>query len=158
MLAILLTLTIGFFVGEAIGYFIHRMLHSPLSGMLHQKHMMHHLKLYPITDFYSEKYRSPGKDSTFFIFSAIIFTASILMFIFLPLRMAMPVSIEFLILGLINDYLHDIFHIHPNWLEKSELFQKLRSIHYQHHVDMGTNFGIYTFLTDRALGTFRLRD
>ena len=144
----------GFFAGEGIGYFIHRMLHSPISGILNQKHMTHHLKLYPTTDFYSEKYRSPGKDNTVFIFAAILLALSGLMFLLFSFKIAAIVSAEFLVLGLLNDYLHDIFHIKPNWLEKYGWFQRLRVIHYYHHVDMSKNFGIFTFLADRVFKTF----
>jgi sterol desaturase/sphingolipid hydroxylase (fatty acid hydroxylase superfamily) len=154
MFSILLVLVAGFFVGESIGYFIHRMLHSPVSGRLHQAHMTHHQKLYPITDFYSEKYISPGKDNTVFIFGAVLLALTAIMFLFLPIIYAIAISAEFLILGLLNDYLHDIFHIHPNWLEKFSWFQRLRKIHYRHHEDMSKNFGIFTFLADHIFRTF----
>ena len=155
MLTVFLTLLIGFFVGELLGYVIHRSIHHPFTGRLYQAHMTHHLKLYPTTDFYSEKYRSPGKDNTVFIFSAILLVICTLMFIFLPTMIAGILTGEFLVLGLANDYLHDIFHIHPNWLEKYSWFQKLRQIHYVHHEDMSKNYGIFTFLGDRLFRTFR---
>jgi sterol desaturase/sphingolipid hydroxylase (fatty acid hydroxylase superfamily) len=154
MLNTLFILVMGFFFGECIGYFIHRMLHTPLGGTLHQKHMTHHQKLYPTTDFFSEKYRSAGKDNTVFTFAVLIAGACALLFVFFSLRTALIVSGEFLVLGLLNDYLHDIFHIKPNWLEKYAWFQRLLKVHYRHHEDMGTNYGIFSFLGDRLFGTY----
>lgn len=155
MISTLLTLVIGFFLGEGIGYAIHRFLHSSLSGRAHIAHMTHHLKLYPPTNFYSEKYRSPGKDNTVFIFGVILVALCTGMWFVLPHRIAIILMVEFLVLGLANDYLHDIFHIKPNWLEKYDWFQRLRAIHLVHHQDMSKNYGIFTFLGDRLFGTLK---
>jgi sterol desaturase/sphingolipid hydroxylase (fatty acid hydroxylase superfamily) len=154
MFSIVIVSLFGLILGDGLGYFIHMFLHSPRSGQAFRAHMNHHLKQYPTTSYLSEKYRSPGKDNTVFIFGAVLLVLCSLMFIFLPLRFAIILSAEFLVLGLLNDYLHDRFHIHPHWLEKYKFFHKLRATHYLHHRDMKTNYGIFSFIFDRMCGTY----
>lgn len=157
MLSTFLILAVGLFLCEFVGYFIHRALHSPKTGVLYQKHMTHHLKLYPVTDFYSQKYRSPGKDSTIITFAIFFAAFAGLMLLILPLKFGIIWGTELLIFGFLNDYLHDVFHIKPNWLEKRKWFQRLRDVHFIHHQDMSKNYGIFTFLGDRIFGTLTLR-
>lgn len=154
MLAIVLTLIIGWFVGDFLGYVIHKFFHSPLSGRLYKSHMVHHLELYPTSDFFSRTYRSPGKDSTVISFSLFIAAISILMFFLLPAKIATILTIEFIIIGLINNYIHDIIHIRPNRLTGAKWFERATKLHYRHHKQMDTNFGIFTFGWDKLFKTY----
>jgi sterol desaturase/sphingolipid hydroxylase (fatty acid hydroxylase superfamily) len=152
---VFLVILFGLIFGDLLGYLIHTLLHWQGSGELYRRHMTHHQKLYPIHTFISKKYRHPGKDSTTLIFAIIIAIGGILMFISLPIWIAAVWLFEFIALGLINNYLHDTFHISPHWLEKFEWFKRLRRLHYIHHLgDMKHNYGIFNFIFDRVFQTY----
>lgn len=155
MLKVLFVILSGLVFGEIVGYLIHRLIHWERMGFLFRRHMVHHLKLYPTTDFLSDQYRSPGKDNTMYVFTAFIAVACILMFIFAPVWIAAIYSVEFIILGLLNDYFHDAFHIRFHKLTKYEWFLNLRRLHFHHHEDMGKNFGIFSWLGDYIFRTFK---
>lgn len=164
MLSIFLTALISFFVSGLFGYSLHRMLHQSWSGRFNKSHMTHHMVLYPPADFQSEIYREPGKDNTFTIFlvaaSPLIIAPVILWLVgWLPLSLMITIYVVEGIFGFLNDYLHDSFHIIDHWLYKvpgiGKLFKHWTDLHYQHHMEMQTNFGIFFFLFDRILGTFR---
>lgn len=163
MLAILLTALITFFVSSLFGYVLHRVLHQNWAGHLYQKHMVHHKKLYPSTDFASDKYRSAGKDNTvivFWIISSPLIIAPIIMWLVgcMPLLMAFTVLIVEGIVAFINNYLHDSFHIKDHWLYRVPLFSNIFRywvyLHRLHHIKMNTNFGIFSFIFDRLFKTF----
>ena len=62
------------------------------------------------------------------------------------------------LMGFLHDYLHDAFHIERHWLYRIPIiknwFASLVSLHYLHHVDMNSNFGIFSFFWDRMFGTY----
>lgn len=152
-----------YFIVALFGYFTHKWLHQPWSGRFNKSHMKHHLELYPSNDYESEKYRSAGKDSTF-LFFAILSIPLLLMPIgmmvigLISLFTCMFIVIEMIVIGLLNDYLHDIFHIKNHWLKKIPLLNlyinQLNKLHYIHHSDMTKNYGIFTFLLDKAFKTY----
>lgn len=154
MIKVLFVILAGFFIGDAIGYLIHKLLHWKRAGFLHRRHMTHHLKLYPVHDFMSKVYRNPGKDNTMYIFTAFIAVACLLMLIFCPLWIALIFSAEFIFLGVFNDYLHDAFHVINHRLEKYDWFLELRRLHFEHHVDMSKNYGIFSWIPDHLFRTF----
>lgn len=154
MLKVLFVIFAGLFVGDIVGYLIHKLLHWKRAGFLYNRHMTHHLRLYPIHDFMSPVYRSPGKDNTMYVFTAFIAIACILMFIFCPFWIAAIFSAEFIFLGVFNDYVHDAFHVIAHPLEKYDSFLELRRLHFEHHVDMGKNYGIFSFIPDRIFRSF----
>lgn len=153
-MALLLVLIAGFFSFEGLGYLIHRLLHSPIGGPLHRAHMAHHAMLYPPWDFLSDRYRSAGAESTTYRFAAFALVIAVAIALVFPLHYSLPLVAELAIVGLVNSYLHDSFHIRGHWLERSKIFLKWRELHKIHHFDMSRNFGIYTFLADRVVGTF----
>ena len=51
-------------------------------------------------------------------------------------------------------YIHTAFHIENHWLNEYEWFCNDKRIHFQHHKDPTTNYGIATHFTDEILGTF----
>lgn len=163
MLAILITAFIAFFISSLFGYVVHRSLHQPWMGKLNQKHMTHHLTLYPPTDYLSDKYRDAGKDNTVIIFSiaAIPLVAiPIVLGIFgiLSLSLVITTLVVMGIMGFLHSYLHDSFHIRNHFLTRipvvRDIFDYWVKLHYLHHVDMQKNFGIFLFHWDHVFRTF----
>lgn len=149
-----------FFSTTFFGYWMHWMLHQDFFGKFHQSHMTHHLKLYPPNDFFSEEYRDAGKDSTFWFFlvaGAPLVFLPIVLFIFgyIGLFTGLFLLAETIALGLLNNYLHDSFHLKNHWLNFFSFFKKFVALHQHHHEDMGTNYGIFFFLWDKLFGTFK---
>lgn len=143
-----------------LGYVFHLIFHKPWSGKFFKSHMNHHLKQYPSTDFYSSKYRDAGKDNTVWLFAAvfapIILTIIILIMInVIPLFMGLMSLAEMFFIGWLNNSMHDGFHVENSVWHKFWFFKKLEKLHYQHHVDMNTNYGIFSFVWDKILGTFQ---
>lgn len=163
MMAIFLTLLVSFFATTLFGHVVHWSLHQTWTGLVHQAHMTHHLKLYPPSDYTSKVYRNAGKDSTpkFFAVAAIpmILTPIVLWFCgVLPLSLMIAALSMEGVLGFLHNYLHDAFHIEKHWLYGAPflgvIFGKWVATHYLHHVDMSKNYGIFTFHWDRFFGTF----
>lgn len=163
MLAALLTAFTTFLVASLFGYFVHKSLHQPWAGRLHQSHMTHHLKLYPYNDYLSDKYRNAGKDNTLKIFAL---AAVPLVAIPIVLGIVGILSVGLMIVSLsvmgvmsfLHSYLHDSFHIRNHWLYRVPVvkhwFDRWVHIHWLHHVDMGTNYGIFLFFLDQLFGTY----
>ena len=53
-----------------------------------------------------------------------------------------------------NWYVHKSYHTENHWLNKYEWFQNDKRIHFQHHENPETNYGIATHFTDVVLNTF----
>lgn len=154
----LLLAILTFFVITLFGHVAHWFIHQPLAGKFNRSHMTHHLKLYPPTDYLSKKYRHPGKDNTVLIFAILSIPMLILPWVALgfgviTLFQALFIFVEMLILGAAHDYVHDAFHIKGHWLYKFKMFRKWNVLHYRHHVNMKSNFGIFYFMWDRVFGT-----
>lgn len=148
-----------FILVNLFGYVAHKCLHQSWTGRFNQAHMTHHLKLYPSTDFFSEEYRDPGRDNTVIIFgmaSLPILALPIIFYFlgFLSSSLMIIALVEMLFLGWLHNYLHDAFHISNHWLNRFNLFKHWVRLHYQHHVNMQTNFGIFSFILDKLFGTF----
>lgn len=159
MWAILITLVVVFLITTLFGYVVHRSLHQSWTGRLNRAHMTHHLKLYPPSDFYSKEYRDPGKDNTVRIFAAAALPLIALPIVLgvcgiLSIGLTILVIIETLFIGWLHDYLHDSFHIINHRLNKYAIFKRWTQLHYLHHVDMKTNYGIFSFHWDRLFRTF----
>lgn len=163
MVPIILTALIAFFVSSLFGYVVHRSLHSEWTGPLNKKHMTHHLLLYPPTDYLSDKYREAGKDNTLYIFGAaaipLVATPIVLGVMgVLALPLVITALVVMGLMGFLHSYLHDSFHIRNHWLYKvpviGKWFSRWVHLHYLHHVDMQTNFGIFLFHWDHVMRTY----
>jgi hypothetical protein len=149
------------FVTMVFGHVLHWAIHQRWSGRLYRGHMTHHVKLYPPEDYMSDVYRDPGKDSTVFPFlvlgSPLVLAPLALTFLSLvawPTALAMVGAS--LLIGFLNDYIHDSFHVRNHWLARVlPGYKRMNELHYVHHCYMQTNFGIFTFVCDRAFRTFR---
>jgi len=163
MIAIILTALITFLVGNLFGYFVHKSLHAKWTGRFYQAHKTHHFKLYPPSDYVSDKYRNAGKDNTLFIFAAAavpLFLLPIILGVFhiLPLSLVITSLLIMSIMSFLHSYLHDAFHIRNHWLYKVPcikiLFARWVYLHWLHHVDTSKNYGIFLFFLDKRLSTF----
>lgn len=157
---VLLTVLLTFVVSSLFGYVVHWSLHQAWSGRFNQSHMTHHLRLYPITDYLSDTYREAGKDNTFFIFAAaavpLVALPVLLWWLgIMPLVLMLIAVGEMLLLGFLHEYIHTSFHIRGHWMNKLAAFRRWNALHFLHHQDMSTNFGIFTYWLDRVFGTFK---
>jgi sterol desaturase/sphingolipid hydroxylase (fatty acid hydroxylase superfamily) len=159
----LLKLIITFFFVSAsttlLGYWVHWAFHQPWTLWFHRAHMNHHQVQYPATDFFSEKYRSAGKDSSAILFG-IVFSPVVLAIVGVMLLGLVSLSTGIVVLsslslcGFAHDYFHDQFHIKSTWLKRFQFFLNWRRLHYVHHLDMKLNFGIVHFYWDKLFKTF----
>jgi Fatty acid hydroxylase superfamily len=163
MLAIFLTIIITFFVSSLFGYVVHKSLHQEWTGRLNDAHMTHHIRLYPPDDYVSDKYRNAGKDNTVKIFAIAalpLVAAPIVLGVFhiLPLALVIAALMVMVVMSFLHSYLHDAFHIRNHWLLRvpliGRLFARWVNLHWLHHVDMSTNYGIFLFHWDHLLRTY----
>jgi len=148
-----------FVLGTFLGYAFHRMFHSTWSGRFYKAHMTHHLKLYPPTDYFSDKYRDPGKDNTVWLFILAfsplgLLILSLMYFSAISIPMGIGVAVEITIIGWLNNSMHDAFHLRKSFWDRFSFFSKLRKLHFQHHVNMKSNYGIFSFFWDKLLKTY----
>lgn len=162
MIGFILTSITAFLVTTLFGQVIHWSLHQPWSGRFNKSHMTHHLVLYPVSSYKSERYRDPGKDSTVKTFGLValpLLAAPILLFLFgkLSLFLTLWSLAEMLILGWLHDSIHDSFHLHKSFWSRLPGYKAWAKKHYLHHVNMQKNFGIFTFFWDRLFGTLKTK-
>lgn len=126
--------------------------------------MSHHLKMYPPEDYSSDVYRHAGNSSTpkyFALVALPVILAPIVLGILgiLPLHLVLIVLAMEGLMGLLNDRVHDAFHINKHWMSRMPglrtLFARWNKLHYLHHVDMSKNYGIFTFHWDHLFGTYK---
>jgi len=160
MVELVLVSILTFLVTTLFGQVVHWSLHQKWTGRLNKSHMTHHLLLYPVSSFKSERYRDPGEDS-----SAKIFLVAALPLLSIPIllfclgKFSLLATLwaigESLILGWLHDSIHDSFHLYKSWWAKLPGYKRWAKLHYIHHVDMQKNFGIFTFFWDRTFRTLR---
>ena len=164
MLALLLIFILTTIGTSFFGYWAHKSLHLKIMSFFSNSHKVHHDKLYPISDFKSDKYRSAGKDSTviFFAFASLpVLAIPFLLSLFgvLSLFQALFSVAIMLFIGWAHDYVHTLFHLNTHWLQKvpfiSKYYNKLEKLHYLHHVDDTKNFGILVFWWDQLFRTMK---
>lgn len=163
MAVVVLTVIVTYVVASLFGYVMHRFLHSSKSGFLNVAHMTHHRLLYPPDDYLSDTYRKAGRDSTpkYFALGAV---PMVLLPIVLGLcgvlnwTVVVTAMLTLGLMGFLHDYLHDAFHVRNHRLTRVPLlnmfFNRWVMLHFQHHVNMDSNYGIFTYWLDRLFGTF----
>lgn len=147
------TILLSWLVTEFIGYLFHRFVHSPLAGRLHRGHMSHHLDHYPQTRYLSDKYEATPRSSLTYYLAPFFFLLSALTLYLAPLAIGLTAVGTALVIAVINDRLHNYFHVLNTPMNKSRWFWKLREQHFIHHIDFTKNLGVYTFIFDSAFGT-----
>lgn len=159
---ILLTTLTTFIITTFFGYCVHLALHRPFMGKLYRSHLTHHQKLYPEHQFLSDEYLDAGKDNT--VISFLLLGAPL---IILPIVLLATHIISFVVFmtamiglgvfGGLHNYFHDQFHLRHSWLRRFEWFDRMTDLHYQHHISVHKNFGIYWFGWDKVFGSFEKR-
>ena len=156
MLEVILLLIGGYVFTQTAGHCIHWVLHRTWAGPIHISHNDHHRRKYTPKDFLDTKYRYVDEGNSPFIYYAIpavIFVA--LGFYLLPFHWALILSVELALVAFANDWIHLQLHIDGHWLERYRWFWRCRDLHWQHHVNEGTNYGIFSFFTDKLFGSFK---
>lgn len=147
-------------LGGFLGYATHWVFHQPWSGTLYTRHLAHHERLYPASDFLSDGYRDAGRDSTAPAFAAIL-VAVVLPLMAVLYAFGVPAwaiaagAVEAAVIGAANNYVHDALHVRGHFLERFRQFRRLRTAHRVHHANVRLNLGIFSFEWDRVFGTYR---
>lgn len=136
------------------GHLAHWSMHKPWIKKLYSAHMVHHFKLYPARDFESDDYRSAGKDS-----GTIFFTVLAIPLLAIPIAAWLLTSLSLFwaiscilgggFFGLLNDWIHESFHVRGHILRRIPGWRRMRDRHFHHHVDVTVNYGIWFFAWDR---------
>lgn len=154
-----LVLILVFMFLTFMGFAIHWSFHQKWSGIFYRKHYNHHFLQYPADDLLSDTYRHSGKDNSVVLFgicfSPIVLTAVLLtIFGVIPMFLGVMILIEMGIIGFLNDNLHDAFHLNKSFWMRFKYFERLRQLHFLHHYNTQSNFGIFSFVWDRFFRTY----
>ena len=175
-LKILVSFLVGIAYSEAVGYVVHKLLHSEHIPSLSRNHMLHHLKMYgPGMSMRSEGYKvsTDGRKSVGGVgfewigpIAIAVVPSSVLAYLAgIPAIFILCAFISALAWGILSfNYMHDAMHRRNFWMLKHPLlgrwFKNIRRLHDIHHVDVSSNgkmeknFGICLFILDRIFGTF----
>lgn len=155
----LLIIAAAVVLGSLVGYWIHRLLHEPWSGLFHRGHMEHHLELYPPERLTSETYEV----KKWYHSGPVLFTPGALLLLGaggaltwllgLSLWGYIAFGVGLVGFGFLNDYVHDAFHLRAHWLHRFRVFRRLRRSHFLHHFDMTKNYGIVALQWDSVFKT-----
>jgi sterol desaturase/sphingolipid hydroxylase (fatty acid hydroxylase superfamily) len=143
-----------------VGYWTHRLFHNPICGPLYDAHMDHHTVQYPPGNLTSDVYRSSGKNNSAFIFT-LAFSPIMLMVIASHFLLGISIWTCACVLasmigtGLLHDYIHDGFHLNKSIWQRLPFFSRWQELHNIHHVDMSKNYGIFSFIFDKAFKTYK---
>lgn len=152
---------VSLLLSSFFGYWIHRALHSKWLRLLNRGHLEHHLEHYPPGRLISDEYRhAKWFNSGPFLFTPpllvlLAVTGGLLWLFGLPLWMLGVFGATMVGFGLINDAIHDSFHLSGTWLRHFKFWGKLRAQHFAHHHDMKRNFGIVSFEWDKLFKTHK---
>lgn len=151
---VVLIVTLATFVaGNLVGYLVHRAMHCRWFGKAYADHLHHH-RIYPPNSYLSSEYRLPpigSEQGKYYLLAFLVMCAPLALWHWGYFALAFMESVAVLKL---YDWLHDVFHIRGHWLEGWSWFRRLRENHFQHHVDVRTNFGILVFFPDKVMRTF----
>lgn len=159
----LLMFLVSLIIATFFDHVVHWALHQRWAGIAHRAHMEHHLELYPPGNLSSDTYRV----AKWYHRGALLFTpptlailgaAGGLVWLTRAPWWVLAVFAGFVVsFALVNDWFHDSFHVRKHPLMRFRWYRKLRKLHYLHHNDMATNFGIVTLAWDVAFGTATMR-
>lgn len=142
-----------------MGYLVHKLFHQRWAGFTAKSHLIHHTEKYPPTDLISDKYRAAGKNTTVLLFIPVIlaalgFTALLGYLGVLSIFYSVLGVAEILVISVAHNALHDAFHVRESWLHKVPGFKRMQDLHFEHHFNMGSNFGIFDFTWDKVFKTY----
>lgn len=146
-------------VGTLTGWVGHWGLHQKQLGPLAEAHQTHH-RLYPPGDYISKTYRSAGKADSLFVLGPLVGVAiglylGALYWLGFPWYAFAAVLVVSILVGVAHEWFHRAFHLEGHWMLRYWWFQRLRMLHFHHHVSDGVNLGIIWFGWDRLFGTFQ---
>jgi sterol desaturase/sphingolipid hydroxylase (fatty acid hydroxylase superfamily) len=155
----LLLLATSVAVSSFAGYLAHRALHKKWAGPFFKGHMEHHFVQYPSDKLISDTYLKPkwyhdGLVLFAPVAAAVLGTGGVLGYLLgLSIDGYLTFAVFTVAFGLLNDYVHNSFHVRKHWLHSFPGYSTIRELHFQHHVDMTKNFGIVTLIWDRVFKT-----
>lgn len=159
MLFDLVTFLASVVASSLIGQLVHWALHQPWTGRAYKGHMQHHA-LYPPNDLTSLKYRKADwLNSGPFLFTPpflfiVLVAGAIALLAGTSLWTVAWLAGGLLAFGLVNDYVHDSFHLEKCWMRRFAWYHRLQRHHFVHHRNAKRNLGIVTLAWDRLFGTF----
>lgn len=155
MVALLLTLVLGFVGFDAVGYAVHWVMHRRWAGPLWRVHQAHHREYVPrrmVSDAY---HGGASSRTTVAVWAVVVCALGIVMWLCLPLRLAAPLFAEAVAFAFVSDWIHDATHVREHRLDRYRWFRHLRAAHAVHHANQRLNLGIISFVMDRVVGTYR---
>lgn len=144
----------AYLVAEVAGYITHALAHLRCMGPLNRAHMRHHTRYAP-ANFIQDRYVDDGFGPWY---APAFITASVIAFCLLPIGMACAAVLTFVAVAVVNDKLHDSYHVGDHPFTRFRWHRRLRALHYVHHKHVTKNVGIYAFWIDRLLHRFRSID
>jgi hypothetical protein len=123
-------------------------------GKLYEDHYHHHVTIYPPDDYLSDDYREPPTGSEQGIYYLIPILILSLAVVPLGWYYGLLARVEGVAVLKANAYVHDALHIRGHKWEKHAWYHHLRWLHFQHHVDVATNLGIFVWYPDRLFGSY----
>ena len=149
------TVILSFYIVSFLQSYLHFLLgHHRVGRSIYRDHITCHHAHYHARALTSDSYIPDEKNLTpLFAIPALGLMSAAYTTLPLGLFVAHAVSVMFSY-GL-HIYLHTRFHLSDTWLLRFDWFKRYRALHFLHHKDMRTNFGIVSFLWDRLFGTFR---
>ncbi len=136
---------IMFFMHDTFFYFAHRIMHHPL--LFKHIHLVHHYSTNP----------SPWAAYAFHPLEAIVEQGIVVIFYFsIPIHIT-HLAIFFLFSIVYNVYGHLGYELYPRGFNKTAIGKWINTStnHNQHHQYFKGNYGLYTLIWDRVLGTIR---
>lgn len=142
------------------GYWAHRAFHQKWSGPFYSAHQNHHMIQYPPENFTSDTYRSAGQDNTLWYFTLafspiMIMVAASHFLLGISIWTCICILTSMIGTGLLHNYMHDGFHLNKSFWGYLPGFNRLQELHRIHHEQMNYNFGIFSFLLDKAFKTYK---
>ncbi len=136
---------IMFFMHDAYFYWMHRLMHHP--KLFYFVHLIHHKSINP----------SPWAAYAFHPLEAVVEAGIVIIFHFTIPITKFHLGIFFLFMILYNVYGHLGWELYPKGFNKSRIGRWVNTSvnHNQHHQHFKGNYGLYTLIWDRWMGTIR---
>ena len=158
MLSFVLAAIIGFVSTELIGFAVHRLAHWRGSRRLFHDHLEHHSKFYPPSRYTSERYLGDLRTSFMPWMVAVFALLDLFLISIVHWKLFVPFFVAQATVGLLNNLVHDSFHVDGHWMARFAWHRRLKEKHRIHHENVRVNLGIYWSFFDRILGSSRRSD
>jgi hypothetical protein len=176
-----------YFVDLLVFYVWHYAAHQTWSGELNKLHMDHHLRVNPVSRFFSSDELNQKKygrtDFSSFRKSLIVFSPlqsshvasglhhegwlfagnfAVLLFAGLlgvSVRDLLAAFIMAITMGVLGAGLHSSFHIRSFFLSDRAWYRELRALHFMHHMgDQNSNLAVLNLSVDKLFGSLTIQD